>query len=507
MHKKPTSNIIKAIAVCLPPFMVGLDVLLMSVAIVPMANSLNAHTSTIQWFMSGYGIGAACFLVPAGKLADMFGYRRMLLIGILLFTLTSALVAASSSAHLIILWRVLQGVSGSLALASILPLMNDAFTPDKRNIVLGMMIGSAGLGIGLSPIIGGLIVTYASWPAAFWINVPIGIICCLLVIRSFPAKDPSLFDRRFDFFGLILMLVSLVLLTIGVSQGPIWGWNDYTTLCCLSFAVILFAGFLWHEQSFEFPLLSLNLFKATNFSIACVAGFTAYFVMLSWLFIVSLFLPRVFNLSPLQVGIAELPFSLSFFLSGFIIGRFINKVDHKLVVCCGLIAMLASTILLAFATHKTTYAYFGIAFGLLGVGFVTTNAASLATMIKFIPTELMGLGFGTSMLFRWLGVALGVAIISVVYISASVSSLTTSIAKHVIWEHTLPMPQLTELVTKHGPVQTLISNIDDPKQLAAAKDAYMQAYSHGLMASMWVLSGLIFITLLLVIKRQKRVSQ
>lgn len=504
MRKKPVSDIIKTIAVCLPIFMIGLDILLMSVAIAPMANSLNAHTSTIQWFMSGYGIGAACFLIPAGRLADMYSYRRILVIGILGFTVTSALIAASSDAHIIVLLRILQGVSGSLTLASILSLLNDSFSPEKRNIILGMMVGSAGLGIGLSPIIGGLIITYASWPAAFWINVPIGLICYILVMYSFRAKEPHYPEKRFDFVGLILILVSLVLLTTGVSQGPIWGWDNYTTLCCLGFAIMLFAAFVWHQRDFEFPLLSLTLFKITNFSIANIAGFSSYFVMLGWLFVFSLFLPRIFNLSPLQVGIAELPFSLTFFISGFIIGKFINTASHKLILCCGFIIMLASTILLAFATSATSYAYFGVAFGLLGLGFVATNTASLTTMVQFIPTELVGLGFGTSMLFRWLGVAIGVAIISVVYVSASVSSLKALTAQHHVFQHTLPMPQLIKLVITHGADHEIANKIIDPTQLAAAKAIYKQAYSHGLMACMWVLSSISFITLLLVLKLLKK---
>ena len=475
----------------------------MSVAIVPMGKTFHANLSTIQWFMSGYGIGVASFLITAGKLADMYTHRRIMIIGVLVFSFSSMLIAVTPVATLVILWRVTQGIGGACCITAVLALINQSFPPAERNVPLSLTIASSGIGIAIGPLLGGFIIHYTTWPIVFWLNVPVGILSAYCIVKFFPPTEPGLKERRIDYLGMFLMTGTMVLITLGISQGNNWGWTDSGTLSCLCLSVILFGLFLWRQCKISYALLPLSLFRIKNFTIANVAGFSAYFILLSWIFVFSVYLPQVFQLTPLDTGLYEMPFSLAFFLTGLYSGKLINITSIKSVMIAGFIILFAGTLYLTFTGVKTTYEYLAIGFGLIGMGFVYVNGSSMPAAIEFLPPDQVGAASGTSMLFRWFGAAIGVAIISTVYGAATFSDFNAQLRQHASWLTHISMQQYGSILLGHQPKQQL-QNILDKTQYHAVLTALHHAYSHGVMVSMRVLTVLSACTLLLTLIFIKR---
>jgi EmrB/QacA subfamily drug resistance transporter len=479
----------KLAAICLPAFMVGLDLLIISVALTPMARSFHAHIATVQWFMSGYGIGVSSFLITAGRLADIISHRATLLIGIALFSLCSLLVAVTPIADLVIVWRVFQGIGGAFILVSTITLAAELFGDEKRAIVMGIMISCVGLGTGLGPIVGGLIIQYTSWPIVFWINVPIGIIAIFLALTFIKIDEGKNKDARIDYPGFALLTAAMVLITVGVSQGNTMGWSSATTLCCIIIAFVLFIAFLFAEAKVQRPLIKLGLFRITNFTMANIAGFACYFIMLGWLFTVSLYLPRVMGLSPLYTGLSELPFSIVFFLAGLRSGKLMNKFGPKKMISVGFIGMLVATVMLAFVTTSSAYGYMATAFGFMGLGFVFVNACSIPASVQFLPHDELGSGTGVSMLFRWFGAAIGIAIMSVIYVGTAVSTLIQQVHLHSQWQQHATMADFLAVLLHHFDTQKL-HQLFPGNIYNAVMHANNMAFAAGLRLCMWVLTGI-----------------
>lgn len=490
------SFFLKIIAISIPSFMIGLDMLIMSVAIVPMAKSLQADLSTIQWFMSGYGIGVSSFLITTGKLADMYTHRRMLLVGIILFAIASALVAITRIADLIIIWRILQGIGGAFCLTTTISLAKSSFKKHQQTIALGLMIAFSGLGMALGPVIGGVIIHYTNWSVAFWINLPIGAINCCFVLLAFPAKKSILNERRIDFAGVILLTCAMILTTLGISQGTSWGWLSSATLCCLIIAACLFMIFFIVESKLSYALLPLNLFKTTNFTIANIAGFSGYFILLSWLFVFSVYLPKAYQLSPLYTGLYELPFSIIFFISGVSAGKVINKIGIKPSTIAGYTVITISLVLLLSIKFNSPYWYLAIAFALMGLGFVYVNASSIPAAIEFMKPELAGSASGTSMLFRWFGAAIGVAIMSTIYGTTSIQYFFSQLSQHPSWQKILSKQEAVKILLSHHLDHKIEQLFKNPSTQKAIDQIYFQSYTHAVTICMRVLFGLGIMTLI-----------
>ena len=221
------------LGIAIGPVMNGISLLAIAIAIQPMAKSLAIDIATLQWFLTAFAIGIACFLVTSGRLADVFGHKIVILCGFVLFIVSSLIIAISFSPAIIIVARFLQGASGGIMATTGIAILTSFYQGDERSNWVSKLVGMGGVGMAIGPVIGGVLIDHFGWRSIFLINLPIGLLGILLIAIYVP-KPQLLCKKDLDIFGMLLLSVALVFLTIGLTQGHYWGWSDIKTLLCFS---------------------------------------------------------------------------------------------------------------------------------------------------------------------------------------------------------------------------------------------------------------------------------
>ena len=389
--------------------MTGIDMLGAGLALTPMSREFSINLSHLQWFLTAFGIGNSAFLVTAGKCADRYGNKNILLIGLALFVLSSFAIAISPSYWLTIFMRFIQGAAGGTMITSGISILIQAHPAEKRTVWIGALIGTAGFGMAVGPIVGGLLIQYFSWRALFYINLPIGIIAFIIaicVIKSVKAGK----QEKLDIAGILLFITTISLLTVTINQGQQWGWSSTGTLMVMGGTVITAVAFLILEMKIDQPLLHMSLFKTQNYMPGNLLCITLYFGLIAWIFCFSLYYQHVLNYSPVRTGMHLLPMAAMLLIGALLMPKITSLFSStKNLLLASITINIIAFGLLSFSPLNE-YNIVIVGFILLGTGFVITNANTMSISMQFLPQSLMGLGSGTAMMIRWLGGALGGAI-------------------------------------------------------------------------------------------------
>src|SRR5580693_6020867 len=294
--------------VAIAQFMVILDVTVINVALPVIKEQLHFSNAAIQWVVTAYVLTFGGFLLFGGRAADLFGRRRMLLTGMVAFTVCSFLVGISPDPALLVALRGVQGISAALMSPAALSIVLATFGEGpERNQALGYwsMVASGGGAVGL--LLGGVLTTYAGWRWNFFINVPVGAVMSVVIARVVPAYAPAEAPTRLDVPGAVLATAGLMAAVFYLSQSPAWGWLDARTLPALVAALILLAVFVAREQRAPYPLVPLVIFRNRNLSGADLAMAAVFAGNLGMFFLLTLYLQLIEHYSPIGTGIAILP--------------------------------------------------------------------------------------------------------------------------------------------------------------------------------------------------------
>src|SRR5688572_12580834 len=267
------------IASCFALFMAMLDNLVVNIAMPTIAKDLDANTSQLQWIVSAYTLVFASLQITAGGLGDRLGRKRWFLIGLVLFTATSAVAAFSQNIEMLIVLRALQGLGAAIIMPLSLSLISNAFPPEERGKAVGIWGAISVSAIALGPVVGGLVVEYASWEWVFLINIPIGIAAFLVtsaVVRE--SKDES-GEVATDIPGTLLITAAIGALTYGLIEAGNRGWGDPLIVTMLALAVILGLAFVYVESKTKLPMVPLRFFRSGNFTGANIDAFMISFMI------------------------------------------------------------------------------------------------------------------------------------------------------------------------------------------------------------------------------------
>ena len=247
------------LATCFSQFMILLDVTIVNVALPSIQHELHVTPNTLVWTINAYVLPLA-FILVGGTLGDRYGRKRIFAIGFAVFTVFSAACALSTSDHMLIAFRALQGIGAALLAPLSLSILVDAYEPERRAWAIGIWATLAGFGFGLGPVLGGALIEIFDWSAIFWVNVPIGVAglaATLLHVRE--SRDPG--ARRLDLGGAALASVALFCLTLALVETDDHAWTSAFTLGFLGAAVLLGAAFLVFESRHPDPMLPLEFFR------------------------------------------------------------------------------------------------------------------------------------------------------------------------------------------------------------------------------------------------------
>jgi EmrB/QacA subfamily drug resistance transporter len=398
----------------LATFMVALDALVVITALPSIQHDLHASVSTLQWTINAYGLTWAAGIITAAALGDLFGRLRMLLIGIGLFVLSSAVCAVSTSMAMLITARSVQGLGAAIILPLSLTILGGVFPPEKRGTMVGIWGGIGGLAIALGPLVGGALTQSLSWHWVFWINVPIGVVVGVLAaIRIVETRGPG---RRLDVVGAVLVTGGAVAIIWSLVRTGDVGWGSAEVLIGLAVGVVLVAAFLMWERRFPEPMLPLHLFRITTFSAANVVSFMMTAALLSGCVYLTQYFQLVRGDSPLTAGVRLLPMLIMPLFVSPVAGLLSDKVGQRLPIVIGMAAEAVGLVWFATAASTTTsYGLLVIPLVLIGGGIAMALATSPTAALSAVPPAQMGKASGANGTLTRFGGAFGVAITTAVF--------------------------------------------------------------------------------------------
>jgi EmrB/QacA subfamily drug resistance transporter len=391
-------------------FLSVLDLFIVNIAFPEIQSSFPSATlSSLSWILSAYAIVFAAVLVPAGKLADLVGRKRVFLAGLLIFLAGSALAAAAPSVGFLIGARIVQAVGGAALIPTSLGLILPLFPATKRPTVIGLWAALAGVGAAAGPPIGGLLVE-ASWRWIFLINIPLGLFAFVRVAQIVPEIRDAERGRFPDLLGSVLLIVAIASLTLGLVQGPAWSW-DGRSLGAFAASAVLLTAFTVRSARHPAPVVELPLLRPPPFALSALAALLFFAAFAVLLLANVLFLTNVWHYSVTRAGFAFLPGPLTAAIVAALSGRRGGRDGSPGIGAAGgFVFALASLWFLARLGDQPHYLseYLpGAIIGGVGVGLVLPALTALATAT--LPPARLATGIGVQTTFRQIGAALGLA--------------------------------------------------------------------------------------------------
>lgn len=402
------------ILLCLGTVMEVLDSTIVNVALPSIRTSLGFSSSNLAWVVNAYLLTFGGFLLLGGRLGDLYGRKKLFLIGISIFTLSSLACGLAQSQEVLIIARAIQGLGGAITAAVSLSIIMNLFTgQEERTRAMGYFGFIAAGGGSIGVLLGGFLTNSFDWHWNFLINVPIGIFVFVSSIKLLPSTKVEMQHRHLDAFGAITITSALLLAVYAIVNGNQVGWLSQQTLVLLLIALLLLGFFIWIESRVRAPLMPLSLFKIRNVTTANIISVLWAASMFAWFFLSALYLQLVLHYSPLQVGLAFLPPNL--IMAAFSLGlsaKLVMKFGIKIPLVVGLLIAAVGLALFVRAPVNGNFVWDVLPnMLLLGIGAgMAFNPVLLAAMNDVKPEE-SGLASGLVNTSFMMGGALGLAIL------------------------------------------------------------------------------------------------
>lgn len=394
-------------------FLVYLDATIVNIAFPDVRASFAGTTlAGLSWILSAYAIVFAALLVPAGRLAERVGGRRLFLGGLTAFAAGSLLCATAPSVPLLVGARVLQAAGGAMLVVSAQLLVMAAHPPEQRMRAIGLMAGVAALASALGPVLGGLMVDLGGWRLVFLVNLPIGL-AALVLGRRMPEPPRRAQASRPDLFGSLLAVAAVGALALGAVQGPVWGWGDPRTIGAFAAAALLAPLVLWRSAAHPAPVLELALFRVRSFSAGNLGSLLLGTSFFGLVLANSLYLTQVWDYSVLRAGLAIAPGPLASAVAAITAARFTDRIDPRRFVLPGAVISAVAGVWLAtrVGAEPAFLSEWLPGMLLMGIGVGLGFATTVAVCVRDLGPAQLGIGSGMSSTTRQLGAVLGVAIL------------------------------------------------------------------------------------------------
>ena len=397
-------------------FMVSLDNLVVTTALPSIRADLDAGLEGLEWTVNAYTLSFGVLLLTGATLGERFGRRRVMTLGLTIFTVASAAAAIAPGIVSLDIARAVQGAGAALVLPITLTMLSAAVPAELRGAALGVWGAVNGLAVAFGPLVGGVVVEGLQWQWIFWINVPIGLVLIpLAATKLAPGRGAP---RSLDLPGLVLVSTGLLGVVFGLVRGEGHGWTSGQVLASIGAGAALLAAFVGWEARTAEPMLPLSMWRNRTFATSNVVSLIFSFGMFGSIFLLAQYLQAVQGSSPLEAGIKTLPWTAMPLLIAPIAGPLSDRIGGRPLLIVGLALQALGLGALAFTmTTDTSYATIAPIFAMSGVGMALTFVPMANVVLGSVPSDLQGMASGTNNAVREVGGVFGVAVLASVFAS------------------------------------------------------------------------------------------
>jgi len=414
------------VLVCMAQFMVILDATIVNVALPSIQTDLEMSDSDLQWIVNAYALVFGGFLLLGGRAGDLVGRKKIFLVGVVVFTVASLLNGLAPSSEFLILARGLQGLGAALVAPAALSIITTTFAEGSErakamSVWAAIAVGGGAVGL----LLGGILVDAFSWPWIFYVNVPVGIAVFVASLRFVPESKDSRVHKAFDLAGAITVTAGLVILVYAIVKAQEKGWGSAHTLVVGGIALALLAAFVIIERRSVEPLVRLSIFRVRTVRAANVVMFFVAAGLFAMFYFNTLYLQRVLGYTPLEAGLAFLPFTAGIIVGAGLSQALVPKLGAREVPLAGMsmavVGMLLFTRLQPDGTYVTDLLP-GIMLASIGMGLTFVPITLIAT--SGVPDDDAGLASGLYNTSQQIGGALGLAILATLAVGATDDTLS-----------------------------------------------------------------------------------
>ncbi len=391
--------------------MAAIDSTVVLLALVPMEESLHSNFVTMIWVIIAYLVVNTALVLSLGRLADMFGRKLLYNVGFAVFTVGSALCGFAPSGIALVSFRVLQGTGAALLTSNSFAILSEAFPRNETGRAFGLMSIVWGLGNVLGVVLGGVIITYATWRWIFLINVPVGIFGTVWAYRTLKTVKPAGQRGSFDLPAAVTFTAGLLSLLLGITWGLLYSWTDTTTITALALSPVIFLAFaVWEGRFSKDPILNFDFFRNRTFAFSIAAAMLQFLAVFSVNFLLIFYLEGIAGLSALASAYLIIPFALAAAALGPVGGILTDRFGFRRISLAGLAVAALALFLFSRLTVNSTLLEIGAIETLSGVGLALFWPSNTAAIMSSTPPAKYGVGSGTMNTFRNTGMVLSFAL-------------------------------------------------------------------------------------------------
>lgn len=421
------------IAMSLTVFMVDVDITAVNSALVTITNELHLDLSTVQWVINGYLIAAASLMAFAGRISDIYGHRRLFIIGMVAFTITSLATALAMEAYTICIARFLQGACMAIIFPLSLILTKNVFPKDRHGQVIGWLIAVAGISQALGPSLGGILIACWEWRLIFLLNIPLGIIV-IVIVWGFTTKDNfSISNHKLNSFSVILFVGALMLLMFAINHIHANSLPEVWLFSAFIFSIIMLIIFFRIELGSYFPLLPLNLLKNRNFIILNSLRTVTQLTYFGILFMLGMLLESSLKINAFYASVIMSSLTLTFGVASLFTGRMADQYGDLPPIIMGLILMLMGYLGLALIGWIDGMVILFIALACIGLASALLLPSMTNSIIRAVPQEQIGAAMGLYFTNGYFSASLGIGLAGFFISMMDTKSSFISVFSQFMW--------------------------------------------------------------------------
>ena len=406
------------LAVGLGTFMSGLDSSVVNMALPSMGRYFHAPLSTIEWTIMSYLLVVSSLLLAYGRLGDIYGHKRIYILGIVIFTTGSLFCSLSPSVFILIISRGIQAIGAGMQMATGPAIVTDSVPPQERGRALSVTAVSVAIALTLGPVVGGFLTSTFGWQSIFLINLPIGVFEVFLADKSIPRYSGKT-RQRFDFIGAGFVFLALVGILLPLSLVEEYGWSNHYILGSIVLGLVLAAGFILWERRITYPMFDVVLFHNRLFSMSNLSALLNFMAQFTIILLIPFYLQQLRGLPPATAGILYMPMPLTTMLIAPISGNLSDRMDTRYLSSAGMAIVALGMGLLSTLKADSPFSFLIISLIIVGLGIGLFQTPNNSAIMGAAPQSKRGIASGMLATMRNVGMVLGVAISGAIFTSSN----------------------------------------------------------------------------------------